>query len=36
MSNLTKGLSLVIDLRSSYALHREKLKCGWALARNSY
>jgi hypothetical protein len=36
MSNLTKGLSLVIDLRSSYALDREKLKCGWVLARNNY
>jgi hypothetical protein len=28
MSNLTEGLSLVISLRSSHALHREKLKCG--------
>jgi len=36
MSNLTEGLSLVIDLRSSHALHREKLKCGWVLAYNDY
>jgi hypothetical protein len=36
MPNLTEGLSLVIDLRSSHALHREKPKCGWVLACNDY
>ena len=36
MSNLTKGLSLVIDLRCSHALHLEKLKCGWVLTCNDY